>query len=138
MGGAHYRDGAADLERAGLDPGRDLVPIAPAAHYTMGGIATDADAQSTLPGLFAVGECACNGLHGANRLASNSLAECFVFGRRAALAPLDLDVPAGAGEPPDRGPDPVPPRPTRAALWNCAGLSRNPQDPPRPPAADAV
>src|SRR3954449_9579436 len=119
----------AQLERAGIDPSRDLVPVAPAAHYTMGGIATDIDAESTLPGLFAVGECACNGLHGANRLASNSLAECFVFGRRAALAALDREPPpTDAGAPPDRGPDPVPPRPTRAALWNCAGLRRNPDD----------
>jgi L-aspartate oxidase len=124
----HFPNVAAELARAGLDPARDLVPVAPAAHYTMGGIATGLEAESTLRGLFAVGECACNGLHGANRLASNSLAECFVFGRRAALAALDRDIPAGAGAPPDRGPDPVPPRPTRAALWNYAGLSRNPED----------
>jgi L-aspartate oxidase len=95
----------------------------------MGGIATDIDAESTLPGLFAVGECACNGLHGANRLASNSLAECFVFGRRAALAALDR-APSSAdpGAPPARGPDPVPPRPTRAALWRSAGIRRNSED----------
>jgi L-aspartate oxidase len=121
---------AAALARAGIDPARDLVPVAPAAHYTMGGIATGLDGESTLPGLYAVGECACNGLHGANRLASNSLAECFVFGRRAALAALDRDPPAPdrVGRPPDRGPDPVPPRPTRAALWRCAGLRRNADD----------
>jgi L-aspartate oxidase len=97
----------------------------------MGGIATDLDGESTLPGLFAVGECACNGLHGANRLASNSLAECFVFGRRAALAALDREpapTPERAGSPPDRGPSPVPPRETRAALWRCAGLRRNAAD----------
>src|SRR3954470_10840501 len=118
---------AAALQRAGLDPRRDPVPVAPAAHYTMGGIATGLDGESTLPGLFAVGECACNGLHGANRLASNSLAECFVFGRRAALAALDRERPAPpdqAGPPPERGPDPVPPQETRAALWSCAGLRR--------------
>ena len=69
------------LRRAGIDPERELVPVAPAAHYMMGGIATDLDARSTLPGLYAVGECSCTGLHGANRLASNSLTECFVFGR---------------------------------------------------------
>jgi L-aspartate oxidase len=92
----------------------------------MGGIATGLDGESTLPGLFAVGECACNGLHGANRLASNSLAECFVFGRRAALAALDRDPPArAAGPTPARGPDPVPPRESRAALWRCAGLRRD-------------
>ena len=77
---------AAALAEVGLDPARDLLPVAPAAHYTMGGIATDLDGRSSLPGLYAVGECACTGLHGANRLASNSLAECLVFGRRAALA----------------------------------------------------
>ena len=120
---------AAALGRAGIDPATDLVPVAPAAHYTMGGIATDLSGESTLPGLFAVGECACNGLHGANRLASNSLAECFVFGRRSALAALDRDA-AGAvhGAPPDAGPDPVPTPDTRAALWRCAGLRRSPED----------
>ena len=65
-------------------PTREPVPVAPAAHYLMGGIVTDLDGHSTLAGLFAVGECACTGLHGANRLASNSLSECFVFGARAA------------------------------------------------------
>jgi L-aspartate oxidase len=116
------------LARAGLDPRRDLVPVAPAAHYTMGGIATDLNGEATLPGLFAVGECACNGLHGANRLASNSLAECFVFGRLAALAALDREPPAATpGPSPQPGPDPVPPRPTRTALWECAGLRREPE-----------
>lgn len=71
---------------AGIDPRRQPVPVAPAAHYTMGGIATDIDGRTTVPGLWAVGECACNGLHGANRLASNSLAEGLVFGHRAARA----------------------------------------------------
>jgi L-aspartate oxidase len=123
----HFPNITAQLERAGIDPRRDLVPVAPAAHYTMGGIATDIDAESTLPGLFAVGECACNGLHGANRLASNSLAECFVFGRRAALAALDRPASGhDPGAPPGRGPDPVPPRATRTALWRCAGLRRDP------------
>ena len=74
------------LRRAGIDPERQLVPVAPAAHYMMGGIATDLDGRATLPGLYAVGECSCTGIHGANRLASNSLSECFVFGARAARA----------------------------------------------------
>lgn len=117
---------AAALAEEGLDPARDTVPVAPAAHYTMGGVATDLDGRSSVGGLFAVGECACTGLHGANRLASNSLAECFVFGRRAALA--------AATEPrPEQGPPPspaaglVPPSAeTRAALWRHAGLRREP------------
>ena len=68
------------------------MPVAPAAHYTMGGIAVDLDGRSSLPGLYAVGECSCTGLHGANRLASNSLSECFVFGARAARAALGEEV----------------------------------------------
>jgi L-aspartate oxidase len=92
----------------------------------MGGIATDLDGGSSLRGLYAVGECACNGLHGANRLASNSLAECFVFGRRAALAGLaEPEPPREPGEPPAEGPNPVPPRDTRAALWKLAGIERS-------------
>jgi L-aspartate oxidase len=92
----------------------------------MGGIATGLDGDSTLPGLYAVGECACSGLHGANRLASNSLAECFVFGRRAAFAAAGQVPPAAdVGDPPRGGPDPVPPRPTRTALWELAGLKRD-------------
>ena len=71
---------------AGFDPTRELVPVAPAAHYLIGGIVTDLDGRTTLPGLLAAGECSCTGLHGANRLASNSLSECFVFGSRAARA----------------------------------------------------
>ncbi len=76
------------LKQAGIDPEHQLVPVAPAAHYMMGGIATDLDGRATLPGLYAVGECSCTGLHGANRLASNSLTECFVFGARAARAAI--------------------------------------------------
>ena len=113
------------LNEAGIDPYTERVPVAPAAHYTMGGIATDVDGASSLNGLYAVGECACNGLHGANRLASNSLAECFVFGRRAALAGLaEPEPPRAPGGPPAGGPNPVPPRDTRAALWTLAGIER--------------
>jgi L-aspartate oxidase len=116
------------LRRGGLDPVRDLIPVAPAAHYLMGGIATDLHARSTVPGLYAVGECACTGLHGANRLASNSLSECFVFGRRAALAGLD-DPPGARGAPPAleevAAPAARPSPETRSALWRLAELERD-------------
>ncbi len=70
----------------GIDPRTDLIPIAPAVHYHMGGINTDDQGRTNLPGLWAVGECAATGIHGANRLASNSLLEAIVFGNRAANA----------------------------------------------------
>jgi L-aspartate oxidase len=72
--------------RAGLDLGRDRIPVRPAAHYLMGGVATDLDARTSVSGLFAAGEVACTGVHGANRLASNSLLEGLVFAARAASA----------------------------------------------------
>jgi L-aspartate oxidase len=71
-------------QRAGIDPAKDLIPVAPAEHYHMGGIATDLRGRTNLAGLWAVGEVASTGLHGANRLASNSLLEAVVFGARAA------------------------------------------------------
>jgi L-aspartate oxidase len=71
---------------AGLDPRVTPIPVAPAAHYHMGGIAADPDGRTSLPGLFAVGECAATGVHGANRLASNSLLEAAAFGRRTGRA----------------------------------------------------
>jgi L-aspartate oxidase len=112
------------LREAGLDPARELVPVAPAAHYGMGGIVADLDGATTVPGLYAVGESACTGLHGANRLASNSLSECFVFGARASFAALS--EPRGeAGEPPVTPALEPPSRETRAALWRHAGLVRD-------------
>src|SRR5207244_3302002 len=72
--------------RAGLDLARDLIPIGPAAHYVMGGVVTDLDGRTSIAGLFAAGEVACTGVHGANRLASNSLLEGLVFGARAGAA----------------------------------------------------
>jgi len=71
---------------AGLDPRDQPIPVAAAAHYHMGGIATDARGRTTVPGLYAVGECASTGVHGANRLASNSLLEAVGYGRRAGMA----------------------------------------------------
>jgi L-aspartate oxidase len=112
------------LAEAGIDVTRELIPVAPAAHFMMGGITTDLHGRSTLPGLYAVGESACTGLHGANRLASNSLSECFVFGARAASTALAEPALAGrvtptavelVGE--------VTPA-TRTALWEHAGLRR--------------
>jgi L-aspartate oxidase len=112
------------LAETGIDPAQKPVPVAPAAHYMVGGIVSDGDGRSTLDGLYAVGECACTGMHGANRLASNSLSECFVFGRRAALAA------AGEG---GAGPSQAPPAAEpvervgddlRSELWERAGIVR--------------
>ncbi len=77
---------AAMCAQVGLDLARDRIPVGPAAHYIMGGVDTDEWARTSVPGLFAAGEVACTGVHGANRLASNSLLEGLVFGARAAHA----------------------------------------------------
>jgi L-aspartate oxidase len=82
----------------GLDLGRDRIPVAPAAHYTIGGVATDLEARTSLPGLLACGEVASTGVHGANRLASNSLLEGLVFGERAARQLLHPS-PGGPAQP---------------------------------------
>jgi L-aspartate oxidase len=116
------------LRESGVDPATELLPVAPASHYCMGGVVADLDGASTVPGLYAVGETSCTGLHGANRLASNSLTECFVFGKRAALAGLDEPEPdrSGAGAPaPAAVPLEPPSRETRQALWRHAGLVRD-------------
>lgn len=113
------------LDRAGFEPEREPVPISPGAHYMMGGVKVNLDGMTTVAGLYAAGECACTGIHGANRLASNSLTECFVFGRRAARAGLE--------EPPATGPAPELPTwrfdpPTvddRAEVWENAGPVRD-------------
>ena len=121
----------AAFRRAGIDPERELVPVAPAAHYMMGGIATDLHGRATLPGLFAVGECSCTGLHGANRLASNSLTECFVFGARAARAACAEPEPDPDAVRDRLSEQPNSPRPpaleqsSRIALWQDAGLERD-------------
>jgi L-aspartate oxidase len=84
---------SAFLAKHGLDLARDLIPVRPAAHYLMGGIRTDLSGRTTLAGLYAAGEAACTGVHGANRLASNSLLEGLVFGPRAAQAMVADDLP---------------------------------------------
>ncbi|HET7418550.1 MAG TPA: FAD-dependent oxidoreductase [Solirubrobacterales bacterium] len=124
---ARFPNVFASLAKAGLDPRTEPVPVAPAAHYTMGGIAVDVDGRSSLPGLYAVGECSCTGLHGANRLASNSLSECFVFGGRAAAAALGEERGQARPEPPEWRFEP-PSDKTRDAVWRYAGPMRNPDD----------
>ncbi|HEU0304841.1 MAG TPA: L-aspartate oxidase [Gaiellaceae bacterium] len=120
----------AALAREGFDPARELIPVSPAAHYTMGGIFTDLQGRTDVRGLYAAGECACTGVHGANRLASNSLLECLVFGRRAALASLSDPVPTGHVPVPDpgSGTETDPNEATselRRAMWRDAGLVRD-------------
>jgi L-aspartate oxidase len=85
---------SAFLAQHGLDLARDLIPVRPAAHYLMGGIRTDLDGRTSLKGLYAAGEAACTGVHGANRLASNSLLEGLVFGARAGHAMVADGLPA--------------------------------------------
>jgi L-aspartate oxidase len=112
------------LQTAGVDPTRERIPVSPASHYMMGGIVTDLEGRTTVPALYAVGESACTGLHGANRLASNSLSECFVYGRRAAHEAVQEPEPAAALQP--AGPPPeAPSRETREAVWRHAGLERD-------------
>jgi L-aspartate oxidase len=123
------------LRSAGHDPALEPIPVSPASHYVMGGIATDLEGRSSLPGLFAVGECACTGLHGANRLASNSLTECFVLGARAAAAATAAAVDSAAGlvaavdgeAVPEWRFDP-PPAETREAVWRHAGPLRREEE----------
>jgi L-aspartate oxidase len=111
----------ATLERAGYDPADEPIPVSPAAHYAIGGIVTDLDGRTTVPGLYAAGECACTGVHGANRLASNSLLECLVFGRRAGMAAIE--GPPLVSDTGNRCQTPV--HDAGDALWRDAGLIRS-------------
>jgi L-aspartate oxidase len=115
------------LAEAGYRPEDEPVPVEPAAHYTMGGIVTDLEGRTELPGLYAAGECACTGVHGANRLASNSMLECLVFGRRAALAAVaEPELPAPVEPAPAAALRLPPVAPAlREAMWRDAGLVRD-------------
>jgi L-aspartate oxidase len=125
---------SAFLAKHGLDLGRDLIPVRPAAHYLMGGIKTDLGGRTTLPGLYAAGEAACTGVHGANRLASNSLLEGLVFGARAAFSMLDDGLQIVAADAPEATPEPPTPEEDarleeiivrlQASMWAYAGLLR--------------
>ena len=125
---SHFSTVYSAARAAGIDPVCELLPVAPAAHYHMGGIATDENGRSTVEGLWACGECASSGVHGANRLASNSLLEALVFGARvaedikgriqAAPAPSPLRLAGGAVPVP-------PPQRMRELLSLNAGIERD-------------
>jgi len=124
---------SAACRSAGLDLAKDLVPVSPAAHYVMGGVETDLDGRTSVQHLFAAGEVASTGVHGANRLASNSLLEGLVFGARAALAmqqaPRTAILPASAAPPlafgaPDDGALPTPAQ-VQDLMWQDVGLLRD-------------
>ncbi|MEM1423702.1 MAG: FAD-binding protein, partial [Planctomycetota bacterium] len=125
-----------------LDPARDLIPVNPAAHYMVGGVRTDDNGRTSVPGLYAVGECASTGLHGANRLASNSLLEALVIGQGAGHASREMHTGDNAwGVTPPTGPvrvisdipisdhggiDLADVRSSlRSAMWRNAGVSRD-------------
>ena len=110
----------------GVDLEKSLAPVRPAAHYAMGGVQTDLDGQTTLPRLFAAGEAACTGVHGANRLASNSLLEGVVFGARAGRAMTAASaLPSVTAVPPASLFPAITERDLRAIAWNSCGVLRS-------------
>jgi L-aspartate oxidase len=123
------------LATYGLDPSRDQIPVAPVAHYMIGGVTTDLDGRSTIQGLYAAGEVASTGVHGANRLAGNSLLEGLVFGERvgrqllhpaaggptAPTSTLEIALPGGAGRPGETEEF----EEVRTALWDEVGIVRS-------------
>lgn len=114
----------------GIDPRREPIPVTPAAHYHMGGVAVDLEGRTSLPGLWAVGEAACTGMHGANRLASNSLLEAVVFGQRLGRVlsreRLCAATPRGASHvEPAILPQAEPGRTLRDVMWRCMGVVRS-------------
>ena len=124
----HFPTVYAACQSAGIDPAVQMIPVAPAAHYHMGGIASDAVGRSSLPGLWVVGECAATGLHGANRLASNSLLEGLVFGARAAddvRGQLIAGALRGTPPAPPRFASPAPPHVLRNAMTRDVSLERD-------------
>jgi L-aspartate oxidase len=119
---------AAACARFGVDIATQPIPVGPAAHYHMGGVLTDLHGRTTVRSLYAVGECACTGLHGANRLAGNSLAECLVFGARAADnigSAARASDPSELVEPPSHLEAMMTVEPLRKLMWRDASVERD-------------
>jgi len=124
------------VQALGIDLTAQPIPVVPAAHYMCGGVVVDADGRTNLPGLWAVGEVACTGLHGANRLASNSLLEGLVYGHRAAVAATNISRDMALPEPPEWDPGTATPSDEavvvtndwdelRRFMWNYVGIVRS-------------
>ncbi|MBB2792541.1 UNVERIFIED_ORG: L-aspartate oxidase [Rhizobium pisi] len=116
---------AALCGEAGIDPAKDLIPVRPAVHYHMGGVATDANGRSSVPGLWVAGEAASTGLHGANRLASNSLLEAAVMGMRAARDIAGMPARTGSPFQSERLPAPADASLVRPIVSRHLGVLRN-------------